>query len=76
MNEQELAMRLARLEARVNAIMQHLGLGDPAPTTTASTRVLELVSQGRTIEAIKAYREESGADLRSAKEYIESLPAF
>jgi ribosomal protein L7/L12 len=69
-----LKRRVARLERQVASMLgmpapKHLG--DPAPEI--SSEVLDLVQQGKTIDAIKMYRLETGAGLREAKEFIESL---
>jgi ribosomal protein L7/L12 len=67
------AYRLAQLERQVALIMQHLGIQDPGPTTTASARVVELARSGNKIEAIKQYRQETGADLGTAKGVVDQL---
>ena len=67
------AYRLAQLERRVEAIMQHLGLQDVGPNTTASPAVVELARTGDKIGAIKLYREENGCDLATAKNVIDQL---
>ncbi|WP_161789862.1 hypothetical protein [Streptacidiphilus neutrinimicus] len=46
----------------------------PAPYVDPSLEpILELVRQGRKIQAIKAYRERTGAGLRQAKEVIDAM---
>ena len=67
------AYRLAQLERRVEAIMQHLGIQDMGPSTTASPAVVELARTGDKIGAIKQYREETGCDLATAKNVIDQL---
>lgn len=64
--------RLRRLERKVDLILGHLGLtaGDPL-----IDRVVELVDAGRKIEAIKAYREATGAGLNEAKDAVEAIAA-
>ncbi|WP_430593336.1 ribosomal protein L7/L12 [Humidisolicoccus flavus] len=39
----------------------------------ASPQILDLVRQGKKIEAIKAYREQTGVGLREAKEFVDRL---
>jgi ribosomal protein L7/L12 len=67
------AYRLSQLERRVEAIMRHLGIEDLGPDTTASPRVVEVARSGDMIGAIKLYREETGADLATAKKAVEEL---
>lgn len=48
----------------------------PPPTMTAgavSERVMGFVRQGKEIQAIKQYREESGAGLRDAKKVVDAV---
>ena len=66
----ESSFRLKRLEHNVEAIMKKLGLqmwGYP------SERVRSLAEQGRKIDAIKAFREETGADLKESKDAVDPL---
>jgi len=76
MSEQHLhnlAMRLAAVERKVDALFEHLGIAPPEPTNRASARVVELVRSGKTIDAIKLYREETGCDLATAKREVEGI---
>jgi ribosomal protein L7/L12 len=73
MDEAQIAYRLAALERNVNAIMQHLGMAVPTVNTTASLEVQELARSGQKIQAIKQYRQETGADLATAKAAVDSL---
>jgi ribosomal protein L7/L12 len=45
----------------------------PAPDADVSAEVRALVAKGNLIGAIKAYREETGCDLRTARDVVESL---
>jgi len=63
---------LSQLDAKLDALLKHAGLkfdpyGDVPP------KVADALRRGEKIEAIKAYREATGADLRHAKEYVEEL---
>ena len=60
--------RLHRLELKVDAIIQHLGIELQA----LSTKVRELANDGKKIEAIKVYREETGAGLKDARDAVEA----
>ncbi len=62
--------QLRRLDRKVDAIVEHLGI---KVVDDADPKVLELLIAGKKIEAIKLYREQSGADLKEAKDYVESL---
>lgn len=59
-----------RLERKVDLILKHLGLD---PNQDVDPQVMELVKAGQKIEAIKLYREQTGAGLKDAKDYVESL---
>jgi ribosomal protein L7/L12 len=54
----------------VDAIAAQLGVtvADPEPP-----EVLGLLAEGRQIAAVKAYREATGADLRTAKDAVDEL---
>jgi len=68
-----LKKRVELLETRVDNLMRNAGYDVVKPSSDASEEVIELLLTGRKIEAIKAYRRETGASLKDAKEYIESL---
>jgi ribosomal protein L7/L12 len=62
--------RLARVERGPDLALDHLGLReeDPRPDEVAA-----LARAGRRVEAIKAYREATGAGPREAKEAVDRL---
>jgi len=62
--------RLALLERKLDTVLDHLGLEMPAPHLR---QVEALLAQGKTIQAIKAYREATGAGLKEAKEAVDRL---
>lgn len=62
--------RLALVERKLDAVLDHLGVEVPEPHME---QVAALLGQGKTIQAIKAYREATGADLREAKEAVDRL---
>jgi hypothetical protein len=62
--------RLAQIERRLQLVMDHLGVDDPDP---APPGVREQLTRGNKIAAIKAYREATGVDLRTAKEAVEAM---
>ena len=63
--------RLSRIERKLDAICDHLGLGGEAPVRV-SERVTGALLRGKKIEAIKIYREEHGVGLREAKEAVDA----
>lgn len=64
--------RLRRIEAKLDLILDHLGISREK-VERADSRALELMRQGRKLDAIKAYREQTGASLREAKEAVEAM---
>ena len=70
-----LAEKVAKLERQVAFLLEKLNMNYvDDPSTAASAAVLNLVKQGNLIEAMKVYREETGAGLAVAKQFIETLP--
>ncbi|NXY95345.1 hypothetical protein HYE82_13305 [Streptomyces sp. BR123] len=63
--------RAERLERRLGLVLDHLGIEEPEPAGLEGVRAL--LREGRTIEAIKAYRSATGADLAEAKRSVEEL---
>jgi hypothetical protein len=64
--------RLDRVERRLNLLLRHFNI-DVAPGSPLSDRVRGLADDpARKIEAIKAYREETGAGLAEAKAAVEA----
>jgi ribosomal protein L7/L12 len=64
--------RVARIERKINALLRHHGV-DPTQGLPLSERVKQLANDpSRKIEAIQAYREETGAGLAEAKEAVEA----
>jgi ribosomal protein L7/L12 len=64
--------RVGRLERKLNALLRHHGV-DPTQGLPLSERVKQLANDpSRKIEAIKVYREETGAGLAEAKEAVEA----
>jgi ribosomal protein L7/L12 len=64
--------RLERVERKLNALLRHSGI-DAAEGSPLSDRVKALADDpARKIEAIKVYREETGAGLAEAKAAVEA----
>ncbi len=70
---ERLRKRVEILETRVDNLMRNAGYDVVKPSAEASNEVMELLLTGHRIAAIKAYRRETGASLKDAKEYIDSL---
>ena len=64
------AKRIAYLERRVSDLSKQLGI-EEAPLTD----VQELIAQGRKINAIKLYREQTGASLKASKDAVDAMEA-
>jgi Uri superfamily endonuclease len=62
--------RTARVEWKVDLLLEQLGVQDVDP---AQDRVGALLRQGKKIQAIKLYREITGADLVEAKNAVERM---
>ena len=68
----ELMKRQLRLEAKVDLLMKHAGLSYD-PHANVPPGVLAALQAGQKIEAIRQYRQATGVDLKTAKEFVESL---
>jgi ribosomal protein L7/L12 len=62
--------RIARVERKLDLILDHLGLGEDDPRMA---EVAALRRDGKTIQAIKVYREATGVGLKEAKEAVERM---
>jgi ribosomal protein L7/L12 len=77
-SESQIIIRLNRLERKVDFLLRELNLVEKEETTLPDfgpdlNAVAELVRQNRKIEAIKLYRELTGAGLKEAKEVVDRL---
>ncbi|MVU76468.1 hypothetical protein GPX89_04320 [Nocardia sp. ET3-3] len=69
-----LERKLARLERKIDLILEHLGIDAPDKITDY-TEIDNLLSRGKKIHAIKLYRDlDPTASLVEAKDAIESRP--
>jgi hypothetical protein len=65
-----ITQRMSRIEGKLNALLSHHGV-DVTHGPPLSDRVKQLAAtQERKIEAIKVYREETGASLAEAKDAV------
>lgn len=71
---EKIKMRLEKLESQMTFLQRSLGITtNDAPAWKASPEIIELIRRGDKIEAIKAFREQTGASLKDAKNFIESI---
>jgi ribosomal protein L7/L12 len=70
----QLQARVAKLERTVEFLLTRLELEyvDELPSGV-DPEVFKLLQAGKKIEAIKLYRDKTGADLKTAMQFIESL---
>ncbi|SFG34837.1 ribosomal protein L7/L12 [Streptomyces mirabilis] len=62
--------KIARVEKKLDRILDHLGLAEADPELE---QVAALAHDGRKIQAIKVYREVTGAGLKEAKDAVDRL---
>jgi ribosomal protein L7/L12 len=65
-----LGRQLADVERKLDAVLAHLEINLPEPELDD---VRALLRAGKKIQAIKAYRELTGADLKEAKDAVERM---
>jgi large subunit ribosomal protein L7/L12 len=69
-----LRRRVEKLERLVARLMDEVGLeSDEELDPGTSPEMADLIRRGEKLEAIKLYREKTGAGLKEAKEFVESL---
>lgn len=61
--------RMRRIESKLDMVLAHLGLKYTSPSTENWQELAN--DPARKIEAIKAYRQQHGADLATAKQAVE-----
>ncbi|MCX4692497.1 ribosomal protein L7/L12 [Streptomyces sp. NBC_01408] len=66
-----LETRADRLERRLGLVLEHFGIEEPEHPVTDDVRAL--LRDGRKIEAIKVYRQSTGAGLAEAKQAVEAI---
>ncbi|KOT30766.1 hypothetical protein ADK41_31685 [Streptomyces caelestis] len=62
--------RAARVERKLDAVIRHLDIHEEVP---GRDEILALVRRGKRVQAIKLYRETTGADLVEAKQAVDRL---
>jgi ribosomal protein L7/L12 len=73
MDEITIARRLRRLEEQVGLLSERLGLPFDDPAAGMPAEVVELARSGKTIQAIKLYRELTGVGLGEAKDFVDRI---
>jgi ribosomal protein L7/L12 len=69
-----LRRRVEKLERLVARLMEEMGLErDEELDPGSSPEIVDLIRRGEKLKAIKLYRERTGAGLKEAKEFVESL---
>jgi hypothetical protein len=66
---------LSRVEAKLNLVLEHAGL-KYVPYAHLPASVINALQGGKKIEAIKLYRQATGASLTEAKDLIEEIMAI
>jgi ribosomal protein L7/L12 len=74
-HQQQILARIGALERKVSMLYQHLGVAEPQLGDEISPEVMEALSAGDTIRAIKIHREQTGKSLAEAKEFVEGFLA-
>lgn len=65
-----LRVRVAELEMQVDFLMRHLNLSYTPPDGEFGQKLREMAKQGKLLDAIKLYREKTGASLEEARRYL------
>ncbi|MET8149753.1 hypothetical protein ACIBSW_29305 [Actinoplanes sp. NPDC049668] len=64
------ASRLAAIETKLDAVVAHLGI---TVRERELPEVLRLIREGKRIEAVRAYRNETGSSLLEAKNAVDAI---
>ncbi len=70
---EETNRRLAGIEAQLALVSEKLGLPYTTPTAVVPPDVVELARAGKQLEAIKRYRELTGASMDDARSVVVGL---
>ncbi|MFC8843582.1 hypothetical protein ACFT8Q_26270 [Streptomyces griseoincarnatus] len=62
--------RVARVERKIDAVMRHLDLEEEVPR---KDEILTLARDGKQVQAIRLYREATGAGLVEAKQAVDAM---
>ncbi|MCX2922113.1 hypothetical protein [Streptomyces sp. NEAU-W12] len=61
---------IARLERKLDLVLEHLDLREEVP---GEEGIAALAREGKTVQAVKAYREATGAGLLEAKQAVDRM---
>lgn len=64
------AARLAAMQRKLDLVMGHLGIAAPE-----ESEVVRHLENGRPVDAVRAYREQTGASLVEAKQAVDRIAA-
>ncbi len=64
------ATQLAAVQRKLNLVIDHLGIAAPE-----ESEVIHHLENGRTIEAVRAYRRQTGLSLLEAKQAVDRIAA-
>ncbi|WP_305785437.1 hypothetical protein [Symbioplanes lichenis] len=64
------AAQLAAVQRKLDLVMGHLGIAAPE-----ESEVIHHLENGRTIEAVRAYRKQTGSSLLEAKQAVDRIAA-
>jgi ribosomal protein L7/L12 len=64
------AAQLAGVQRKLDLVLDHLGIATPE-----QAEVVDHVANGRTVEAVRAYRKHTGVSLLEAKQAVDRLAA-
>lgn len=72
-----LQARIAKLEQKLEYVMQHLGLRyvKNEAALPGMEEVMALIKKGNKIEAVKVYREKTNSGLKEAKDAVDRMAA-
>jgi hypothetical protein len=74
MSEAELTRRMRILEAKMDLVLKELKIEFVEDTSGYIGPVNALIAQGKVLDAIRVYREATGADMATAQAFIQGLP--
>jgi hypothetical protein len=64
---------ISRLEAKLDLLLKNAGLNHDDPYADLPPGVVDALREGNKIEAIKRYRQATGEDLKTSKEFVEEV---
>lgn len=65
-----LRVRVVELEQQMAFLMRHLNVAYTSPDGDFGQQLREMAKQGKLLEAIKLYREKTGASMEEAQRFI------